>query len=89
MATLPPITDLSAAVQAPGLSDDPGVTWTTPVSDTFSMVEVITGVARRRRFTTERKLAVVEEKRQTEWGSSTWKPHEQGRDPELLSTSLV
>ena len=32
-----------------------------PMSDTFSRVEVITGVARRRRFTTEQKLAVVAE----------------------------
>lgn len=31
------------------------------MSDTFSKVEVITGVARRRRFTTEQKLAVVTE----------------------------
>src|SRR6516165_3318299 len=31
------------------------------MSDTFSRVEVITGVARRRRFSTELKLAVVAE----------------------------
>lgn len=31
------------------------------MSDTFSRVEVITGVARRRRFTTEQKLAIVSE----------------------------
>jgi transposase len=31
------------------------------MSDTFSKVEVITGVARRRRFTPEQKLAVVAE----------------------------
>jgi len=31
------------------------------MSDTFSRVEIITGVARRRRFTTEQKLAVVTE----------------------------
>ena len=31
------------------------------MSDEFSRVEVITGVARRRRFSTEQKLAVVEE----------------------------
>ena len=31
------------------------------MSDTFSRVEIITGVARRRRFTTEQKLAVVGE----------------------------
>ena len=32
-----------------------------PMSDTFSRMEIITGVARRRRFTTEQKLAVVPE----------------------------
>jgi transposase len=32
-----------------------------PMSDTFSRVEVITGIGRRRRFTTEQKLAVVTE----------------------------
>ena len=32
-----------------------------PMSDTFSRVEIITGVARRRRFTTEQKIAVVAE----------------------------
>jgi transposase len=31
------------------------------MSDTFSKVEVISGVARRRRFSTELKLAVVVE----------------------------
>ena len=31
------------------------------MSETFSKVEVITGVARRRRFTTEQKLLVVSE----------------------------
>jgi transposase len=31
------------------------------MSDTFSRVEIITGVGRRRRFTTEQKLAVVAE----------------------------
>jgi transposase len=31
------------------------------MSDTFSKVEVITGVARRRRFSTELKLAIVAE----------------------------
>jgi transposase len=34
------------------------------MSDTFSKVEVITGVARRRRFSTEWKLAVVAERMQ-------------------------
>ena len=32
-----------------------------PVSDTFSRMEIITSVARRRRFTTEQKLAVLAE----------------------------
>jgi len=32
-----------------------------PMSDTFSRVEIITGIAPRRRFTTEQKLAVVAE----------------------------
>jgi transposase len=32
-----------------------------PMSDTFSRVEIITGVDRRRRFTTEQKLAVIAE----------------------------
>jgi len=31
------------------------------MSDTFSKVEVITGIARRRRFSTDLKLAVVAE----------------------------
>ncbi len=31
------------------------------MSDTFSKVEVITGVARRRRFTTEQKMAIIAE----------------------------
>jgi transposase len=31
------------------------------MSERFSKVEVITGVARRRRFTTEQKLSVVDE----------------------------
>jgi transposase-like protein len=31
------------------------------MSETFSKVEVITGVARRRRFTAEQKLTVVNE----------------------------
>ena len=35
------------------------------MSDTFSMVEVISGVARRRRFPTELKLAVVAETMQS------------------------
>ena len=34
------------------------------MSEAFSKVEVITGVARRRRFTTEQKLAVVSESMQ-------------------------
>jgi len=34
------------------------------MSDTFSKVELISGVARRRRFTTEQKLAIVTESMQ-------------------------
>lgn len=32
-----------------------------PMSETFSKVEIITGVARRRRYSTEQKLAIVAE----------------------------
>ena len=31
------------------------------MSETFSKVEIITGVARRRRFTTEQKMAIIAE----------------------------
>ena len=34
------------------------------MSETFSRIEVISGVARRRRFTTEQKLAIVAESMQ-------------------------
>ena len=34
------------------------------MSETFSRIEVINGVARRRRFTTEQKLAIVAESMQ-------------------------
>jgi transposase len=34
------------------------------MSDTFSKIEVISGIARRRRFTTEQKLAIVAESMQ-------------------------
>ena len=37
------------------------------MSETFSKVEVITGIARRRRFTTEQKLAVVAETMINAW----------------------
>src|SRR5215469_16654765 len=40
------------------------------MSDTFSKVEVITGVARRRRFSADHKLAVVAETMQP--GKSVW-----------------
>jgi hypothetical protein len=43
------------------------------MSDTFSKVEVITGVARRRRFSTELKLALVAESMQPGM-SVSWKP---------------
>jgi hypothetical protein len=41
------------------------------MSDEFSKVEVITGVARRRRFSTEQKLAIVAVPRPTvDWDTS-------------------
>ena len=40
------------------------------MSDTFSKVEVITGVARRRRFPTDLKLAIVAETMQPECRSA-------------------
>jgi transposase len=52
------------------------------MSDTFSKVEVITGVARRRRFTTEQKLAVVAETMQPGLSISLLPGH--GRSPSLV-----
>jgi transposase-like protein len=53
------------------------------ISETFSKVEVITGVARRRRFTTEQKLSVVNEMLQPGM-SISYVAHRHG-----LSLSLV
>ena len=50
------------------------------MSETFSKVEVITGVARRRRFTTEQKLLVVNETLQP--GMSIARRH--GLSPSLV-----
>lgn len=53
------------------------------MSDTFSKVEVITGVARRRRFPTELKLALVAETMQP--GSSvSYVARRHGLSPSLL-----
>ena len=43
------------------------------MSDTFSKVEVITGVARRRRFPTEQKLAIVAETMQPGMSLFRWR----------------
>lgn len=53
------------------------------MSDTFSRVEVITGVARRRRFTTEQKLAVVAETMQPGMSISYVAPRH-GLSPSLV-----
>ena len=53
------------------------------MSDTFSRVDIITGVARRRRFTTEQKLAVVAETMQP--GSSiSYVARRHGLSPSLV-----
>ncbi len=52
------------------------------MSDTFSKVEVITGVARRRRFTTEQKLAIVAETMQPGM-SISYVAREHGLSPSL------
>jgi transposase len=54
-----------------------------PMSDTFSRVEVITGVARRRRFSTELKLALVAETMQPGMSVSYVARHH-GLSPSLL-----
>jgi transposase len=53
------------------------------MSDTFSKVEVITGVARRRRFTTEQKLAIVAETMQPGM-SISYVARQQGLSPSLV-----
>src|SRR5271156_2836974 len=54
-----------------------------PMSDTFSRVEVITGVARRRRFSTELKLAIVAETLQPGM-SISYVAREHGLSPSLV-----
>ena len=53
------------------------------MSDQFSKIEVITGVARRRRFTTEQKLAVVAETMQPGM-SISYVARRHGLSPSLL-----
>jgi transposase-like protein len=53
------------------------------MSDTFSKVEVITGVARRRRFTTEQKLAIVAETMQPGM-SISYVARQHGLSPSLV-----
>ena len=53
------------------------------MSETFSRVEVITGVARRRRFSTEQKLAVVEETMQPDM-SISYVARRHGLSPSLV-----
>src|SRR5215471_14279637 len=54
-----------------------------PMSDTFSRVEVITGVARQRRFSTELELAVVAETMQPGM-SISYVARRHGLSPSLL-----
>src|SRR5437762_12723092 len=54
------------------------------MSDTFSKVEVITGVARRRRFSTDLKLAVVAETMQPGM-SISYVARRHGLSPSLVS----
>jgi len=56
------------------------------MSETFSKVEVITGVARRRRFTTEQKLLVVNETLQPGM-SISYVAHRHGLSPSLVFRS--
>ena len=53
------------------------------MSDTFSKVEVITGVARRRRFTPEQKLAIVAETLQPGM-SISYVARQRGLSPSLV-----
>jgi transposase len=53
------------------------------MSDTFSKMEVITGVARRRRFTTEQKLAIVAETMQSGM-SISYVARQHGLSPSLV-----
>jgi transposase len=58
------------------------------MSDTFSKVEVITGVARRRRFSTELKLAVVAETMQPGM-SVSYVARRHGLSPSLVFVSVL
>ena len=51
------------------------------MSDTFSKVEVITGVARRRRFSTELKLALIAESMQPGMGQLCCPPSRAEPEP--------
>lgn len=53
------------------------------MSDTFSKVELISGVARRRRFTTEQKLAIVAESMQPGM-SMSYVARQHGLSPSLV-----
>src|SRR5689334_19360559 len=53
------------------------------MSDEFSKVEVITGVARRRRFSTEQKLAIVAETMQPGM-SISYVARQRGLSPSLI-----
>ena len=54
-----------------------------PKSDTFSKIEVISGIARRRRFTTEQKLAIVAESMQPGM-SMSYVARQHGLSPSLV-----
>ena len=58
------------------------------MSDTFSKVEVITGVARRRRFSTELKLAVVAGTMQPGM-SVSYVAHRHGLSPSFISLEAI
>lgn len=53
------------------------------MSDTFSKVELISGVARRRRFTTEQKLAIVAESMQPDM-SISYVARQHGLSPSMV-----
>ena len=53
------------------------------MSETFSRIEVISGVARRRRFTTEQKLAIVAESMQPGM-SMSYVARQHGLSPSLV-----
>jgi hypothetical protein len=57
-AEMPPVST-GQRHQPEGLGVVPGMCRHVPMSDMFSKVEVISGIVRRRRFTTGQKLAIV------------------------------